>query len=232
MRGNAIKKLLAATILFSISFFVHGQMLIGVRSGYSTSTVNFLPSQKQQPLMDVVTDVGIVVKHFDLVYFGFQTEANFTQRGYRLPYNDTLFTKRINSYVELPMFMQIRTSRKNLFAHFNVGFYASYLLGAQVGNNEQGDYAMQNYRLSVLRDNRFDFGIPGGLGVGYNFGWGTIQADYRYFFGLADLYKHSFEGNPSWSPAATQNASISVLYNFSKQLQKSNELKKSKIKSK
>jgi len=212
MRINKI--ILFCLLLVSINSY--GQFYLGARGGYNISSVSFLPTQDEEQVNDLHIDAGFVAKHFDTKYFGFQGELNLTQRGYRAPIVDSVFNKRINTYIELPMFMQIKAEHKGFFVHLNVGFYASVLLESQHGNNQQGEYNLNTYDIHVLRDNRFDYGIPGGVGFGYNFKWGTLQLDARYFYGLGDLYHHDYNGNPMRSPARVLNFSVSYLLNISK----------------
>ncbi len=202
--------------LLLVSFNSYGQLYMGARGGYNISSISFLPTQDEVQVYDFHTDAGFIAKYFDTKYFGFQGELNYTQRGYRAPIVDSVFYKRINTYIELPMFMQVKAEHNGFFVHLNVGFYASVLLESQHGNNQQGEFDLKPYELSVLRDNRFDYGIPGGVGFGYNFKWGTLQVDARYFYGFGDLYHHDYNGNPMRSPARVQNISVSYLLNISK----------------
>ncbi|MFP4557737.1 MAG: porin family protein [Bacteroidales bacterium] len=202
--------------LLLVSINSYGQFYLGARGGSSISSVSFLPTQDEEQVFDLHIDAGLVAKHFDTKYFGFQGELNLTQRGYRAPILDSVFYKRMNTYIELPMFMQMKAQHNNFFVHFNVGFYASVLLESQHGNNQEGEFILKPYEIHILRDNRFDYGIPGGVGFGYNFKWGTLQIDAKYYYGLGDLYNHEYNGNPMRSPARVLNFSVSYLLNISK----------------
>lgn len=202
-------------LLFLFPHWALSQVHIGLRGGYSISSVEFIPFQKERSLFDRVFDGGLVVKHYDLEYFGFQGEINLTQRGYRLPIDEEFLKKRINTYIEAPIFMQVRFKQKGFFTHFNVGFYASWLLKSIEGDNSSGSYQLENYDFSLLKDNRVDYGLVGGLALGYESNWGTLQAEARFFFGLGDLYYYNYENNPIRSPARVQNISLAYLYNIS-----------------
>jgi hypothetical protein len=217
-----VKIILILTVLFPIKSF--GQLHVGFRGGYNISSIEFIPIKREKALYDKVLDAGLVVKYYDLQYFGFQGEVNINQRGYKLPVNDTVNFKRINTYIEVPIFTQVRAAYKGFFVHFNVGVSASYLLKAVEGNNEEGKYAMSDYKINILRDNRFDYGLIGGLGIGHNFKWGTIQLEARYHYGLGDLFYHNYEGNPLRSPHRIQSISLSYLYNFSNFFKRSEPL--------
>ncbi len=202
-------------LFFLIPHWAFSQLHLGIRGGYSISSIEFTPYQKERSLFDRVFDGGLVVKYFDLEYFGFQGELNFTQRGYRLPIDEDILKKRINTYIETPIFMQIRFRQKGFFTHFNVGFYASWLLKSAEGDNSSGAYDLSNYEFSLIKDNRVDYGLVGGLALGYDSKWGTLQVEARFFYGLGDLYYYNYDGNPIRSPARVQNLSLTYLYNIS-----------------
>lgn len=204
--------------LFLLLFFplcANAQLHIGVRGGYNISSVDFIPSYKERSVYDRPLDMGLVVKHYDLKYLGFQGELNFTQRGFRRPIDEEHYYKRISSYLEAPLFIQVPVKGKQLFAHLNVGATASYMLYSYHGDNTLGEYAMEKYEISILRDNRFDYGLMGGLAVGYEFKFGIFQLEARYHYGFGDLYYYKFEGNPTRSPGRVQNISFTYLYNLS-----------------
>lgn len=215
--------LLLALVLSPVAGFT--QLLLGARGGYNISSVSFINDIDQRPIYNGLADAGLVVKYYDLTYFGFQGEMNFTQRGYRAPIDDQFFMKRVNSYLELPIYMQVRFKQKNFFVHLNAGFYLSFLLSAKEGTNENGEFEMMSYEFNILRDHRVDYGLPGGVGIGYDFNWGTIQLEVKYVYGLGDLFKYNYEGNPSRSPAWVQNISLSYMYNLSKKRDKKASLK-------
>jgi hypothetical protein len=217
-----LKIVLAISLLMPLSGF--GQLHIGVRGGYNISIIEFLPIKRERSVFDPVLDAGLVVKYFDLKYFGFQGEINVTQRGYRAPLGEDIWYKRVNTYLEIPIFMQVRGSYKGFFTHFNAGFSAAYLIESIAGNNQTGEYVMTKYEPNILRDNRFDYGLIGGAAVGHDFKWGTLQLEVRYHHGLGDLYFHEFKGNPQRSPHRVQSISLAYLYNFSEILKRAKPL--------
>ena len=201
-------------------FAVEGQLYIGATSGYGISSIEFTPTMKESSLFDGGIDVGLTVKYFDLQYFGFKGDLIYTRRGYRKPIDESINYKRINTYLDLPMFMQIRITKSNFFLHLNLGCYGSLLLSSVDGNNESGSYLMQPYKLNILRDNRFDYGLSGTLGFGYESPIGVFQIDFKYSYGLADLYLYNYPASPSRSPSRIQGISLSYLVNLSEFIKK------------
>lgn len=203
-------------VLCFVPFISNAQLWLGVRAGHNASGILFNPKRETTPLLSPLFDVGIIAKHYNLKSVGFQSELNLTQQGYIEILNDSTDYVRINSYVNVPLFFQLKTNHKNLFAHLNLGFYASIMAYSQQGQGKTGSINLSKYKMNILRDNTFDYGLIGGIGTGYDFKWGAIQLDIRYTYGFGDLYKYSFNGNPERSPVWKINASLGILFNMTK----------------
>jgi len=192
------------------------QTYVGARSGYNMSIINFKPWQDTKMVYRMGGDYGITVKHFDNDYVGFQAELNYVERGYRQPYGEWEIFMHLNHYIELPMFLQGRFMYKGYFVHLNAGCYGAYLLWAEEGLNTTGEFDLKPYKINILYDERFDFGLVGGFGLGKEFKWGTLQADARLFYGFADLFDHDYEEMPEESRSTVESVSVSYYLNLSK----------------
>ena len=53
-----------------------------------------------------------------------------------------------------------------------------------VGNNQSGEYQMESYKFNILKDNKFDYGLIGTTGIGYETPLG-FQFDFRYTWAWA-----------------------------------------------
>lgn len=214
------------TLLF-VCQMASSQTFIGIRSGYNMSIVNFKPTKWERTFYRMGGDYGVTLKFYNMEYIGFQAELNYIERGYRLPVREWEFYLRNNRYIELPMYMQGRYQYKGTFLHLNLGCYGAYLLYATEGLNTTGEFVMEEIKLNVLYDNRFDFGISGGVGLGHEFSWGVLQVDGRIFFGFPDLFDHTYEGMPRESRTYNESVSVSYYLNLSKvreQLKKKSQL--------
>lgn len=215
--------LLAALLVLSIT--AKAQTYVGIRGGYSVSTIFFSPTRYQEALVGGGIDLGLALKTYQNKYVGFQGELNLIQRGYTTPYQEVNKYKRVNTYLEVPIFFQIQLPIKQLDIFANAGCYGGILLSAQEGNNSTGKFQMTNYRLNSLYDKRFDFGLASGGGIAYEFSFGIIQAEYRVNYGLADLFKSTWEGMPNHSRAFVQSINVSYLFPVDKLKRKSKKPK-------
>ena len=204
-------------VLIIVPVCTWSQTYIGIRGGYSPiSIISFKPSKNATSYYGEKPDFGLVFKHFNEKWFGFQGEVNFNHRGYNVPFQDTFQLRQVNSYIELPVFIQLHINLASVYLHVQAGCYAAYLLSAKQGVDTTGNMVLNNYQFDILRDNRFDYGLVGGGGLSREFTWGVIQIDIRILYGFGDLYKYKYAGNPDQSKAVVQNVSISYLYNLSK----------------
>jgi len=174
-------------------------------------------------------DFGITLKRYDMQYVGFQVELNYIERGYRLPVRVWEFYLRNNRYIELPMFMQGRYQYKKNFVHVNLGCYGAFLLFATEGLNTTGTFVMEKSKLNVLYDKRFDFGLAGGIGLGREFKWGTLQVDGRIFYGLNDLFEYTYMDMPRQSRSYVESVSFSYYLNLTDFRNNLKEKKQNKI---
>ncbi len=204
-------------LLFMIFPWVSfSQTFFGIKTGYTISTVSFNPDNKSVLLPGQQLELGLVVKYFDAKYVGFQGEIYMTNRGYKAPYKETWNIKRVNNYIELPIFIQFNLDLSFVKLHVQAGPYASYLISAKEGYDSTGVWKMKDVKFNILRDNRFDYGLLGGIGLSHEFGRSVIQAEVRIGYGFADLYDYTYPNMPKESKAIVQSVNLCYLYNLSK----------------
>lgn len=208
------KHIIVGALLFCSAMSLNAQQYFGVKGGYSMSAISFKPDMDQMTLFGAGIDNGLIFKYYNDKYAGFQGELFYSQRGYRLPRENGVRFKRINRYIELPIFFQLRLNLKLAHIFVNAGPYAAYLLSAVEGDNASGKFELRKVDFNILRDNRFDYGLCGGVGLFHEFRWGVIQAEARVLYGFADLYVHDYDNMPKESKAVVQSVNISYLYNF------------------
>lgn len=200
-------------LIWFLPLLASGQTFVGLRAGSGASGVSFNPSRDERMLYGTL-DAGLLFRHYKLEYIGFQGEVNLTQRGYRVPLSDFVQYKRKNSYLEIPIFLQGRFHGKKLLAQLQAGCYGAFLLGSSEGYNESGSYQMTDYSFNILRDNRFDYGLVGSAGAGINLSYFLLLAEYRFYYGLGDLYRHTYTNNPRQSQQLSQVFGLNVSVNL------------------
>lgn len=226
---SIIKKLSLLLLGVLLPLIGMGQVYVGVQGGYTASNAKLMnPWQATKTYYSNTADYGIVFKYFnsnpnpnfiDERIAGVQIEALMSQHGYQtyVPEHDSISIPecRTSNYIVMPALAQFRLGFKRiLYLHLNAGLYVSYMLNAQHGIMSNGQYDMQPYEIKPLRDNRFDYGIMAGAGFSLDLFFGTLQAEFRYGYGLGDLYNVNYPGNYSQSPASFQSITLSYMYRF------------------
>ena len=149
---------------------------VGVNGGININSVSFSPSVQQGSLM--APTGGITLRYISEKYFGMicgaQLELNYSQQGWSEfyeDYPDLSYTRKMN-YVEIPFLAHIAYGRdKGMRIFLNLGPQIGFLVNdkrAQSGNWEdvtEGIVEQHEKRI----ENRFDYGITGGLGAEYRY---------------------------------------------------------------
>jgi hypothetical protein len=183
---------------------------LGGHYGAGISTIYILPHSNETWRV-APYDAGFVYRYYADIerhkYFniGLQVELNYASRRYRFDdiitgintdteissTTDTLNKKIYSQVIELPVIMQWQfpiTKRFRLYLNGLV-YAAYYLKNEAFFQNADGQSVTE--RFDYKNWNNFDFGIGGGLGVGYVVGDYEIGVDARFLMGISELYPQS-----------------------------------------
>ena len=174
--------------------------LLGVQYGASLSQVMWNPVQDQN-MVFMPVNFGVTYTIYGkmfgyMPYFGFQAGIFYAKEGYQFEYNkekDYTYTiegaeKAVMDVVEVPLLSHIHFD----FWHFKIiaqlGVFAGYRLSIQRYPGETG-YVKPEVQNSFLdTDNRFDYGLKGGLGFGLVFDPVELHIQAMYKHSLSSLY--------------------------------------------
>lgn len=203
---------------------------IGVNGGYNLSSVDFSPTIKQG-LQPGYTG-GVTLRYTTEKYFALicaaQLECNFAQRGWKETIDDGSDNTyaRTTNYIEIPFFAHLGWGKEDRGLQYFVN------AGPQIGlflndeefygftqdkpwdpshrpNNMTSQYGKQV-------ENRFEYGIAGGLGIELKTGIGNFTIEGRYFFGLSDMYGNSKADPFGRSANTTITAKVTYLIDITK----------------
>jgi hypothetical protein len=183
--------LATSTILLALS--AQAQVSLIPRAGITLSTISYgNEPNDQEAKIGFVGGAGLEIGIIEN-FFSVQPELLFIQKGEDF---DTrgVETKATLNYLELPVLAKVSFGSHAIKGYLNAGpSLAMGLTGRQkVEGGEQsgetgirfGDASSDGRRYV---DNRFDFGLQFGGGVGIGLGPGSVIADVRYGLGLTDL---------------------------------------------
>ena len=174
---------------------------IGIAGGLNINSMEFQPSIRQGMLMGA--NGGISLRYTSEKYFSMicaaQLEVNFSQRGIKEDFDDGTknFYSRTLNYIEVPVFAHVSWGKEKQGLQFflNLGPQFGFLLGES--ERSEGDWETSLRPESIrplygkIAENKFDYGIAGGLGIELKTKAGNFFIEGRYYYGLADIFNNS-----------------------------------------
>lgn len=215
----------AATVLL-LNNSVFAQNSIGLRGGYSISTV------KNYPLVleNFEVEEGLTYGNFNAILFeigisplfAIQPEINYLEKGGVIrstSSNDFKFTLRFN-YLEAPLLAKFRLGSGRLKGYVITGPSVGYAIDGKSKvtagdiNEEEKIKFDDSFGADGRKDNRFDISGVVGAGVQYKLGPGSIILDARATYDFNDF--NDFNGNEPIDHKKTrwEGLSLSLGYQF------------------
>lgn len=223
-----------ATLLFAFAFTAKAQvsdlrnnLAVGINGGANFNTVLFTPSIKQnthQGINGGFTARYICEKYFAMIC-GVQLEVNYSQRGWNEKIEDgtnNTYQRTLN-YLEIPFLAHLAFGSEERGCRFFIN--AGPQVGLFLNDKEEmgGDPWNPNhrpngviYQYGKAVENKFDYGITGGLGVELRTGIGNFLVEGRYYYGLSDIYGNSKKDDFSRSGNSTIGGKVTYLFDIVK----------------
>lgn len=222
----AIACLMGTQYAYSQISEIRNNFAIGANAGMNFSSVSFTPSIKQTNLQGInggFTARYICEKYFSMIC-GVQMELNYSQRGWKEKIedgSDNTYQRTLN-YLEIPLLAHIAFGKERGVRFFlNAGPQIGFFLSdkeEQGGEKWDTSNRPNNITAQYGKDieNKFDYGITGGLGLEIRTGAGNFLVEGRYYYGLADIYKNSKKDDFSRSGNSTIVGKITYLFDLTK----------------
>lgn len=141
----------------------------------------------------LVSTLGVMGQYDFNDWLGIRTDINWSMKNHR-QYRTMFKTdyEELNSYIQLPIMASFSFGGQKLRGFLNTGIYGGYWLSSY-------DYGTQMYPMTQIeisgtiknefdqdRDQRFDYGLVGGVGVEWRFHY--LQKDWAWQVVEARLY--------------------------------------------
>lgn len=186
-----------ALVLPSLAF---AQWRVGVNGGatynHSTISKHYMTDYQWKDRWGVT--LGVMGQYDVNDWLGVRAELDWTQKNYRLTRQilSILDYKYVNNYLQLPVMASFSFGGKQLRGFCNAGVYGGYWLtsgreGTDFNNSSEKVYEFsENIEFNDERDQRFDFGFVGGIGLEYRFcqRW-AAQVEMRYYYSTVSTQK-------------------------------------------
>jgi hypothetical protein len=202
-----MKKIIVSALAFFLALPALAQLgeersnlALGVNAGMNMSQVSFEPSIKQKSQNGMA--FGITARYMCEKYFnmmcGIQAEVNYSQRGWNEKIEDgsgNTYNRSMN-YLEVPLLAHLAFGKDALDK--GVKFFVN--MGPQIGlflneKENMSDNWNPSYRpngvvqqYGKMVENKFDYGILGGLGLELSTKAGHFLLEGRYYYGLSDFW--------------------------------------------
>ena len=174
---------------------------VGVAGGMNLSRMELQPSIRQGFRQGI--NGGISARYTSEKYFSMicaaQIEVNFAQRGMIEDFDDgtSNYYSRLTNYIEVPFFAHLSWGKEKRGLQFFLNLGPQFGFFLNESEKYKGDWKPEN-RPSSIRplygktiENKFEYGIAGGLGLEYKSSIGNFFVEGRYFYGLSDIFHNS-----------------------------------------
>lgn len=226
---DSIPDIVLDTIDVAKKTTINDYSMIGVQYGAGLSQVMWNPVNTQQMAL-MPYNFGITFTRYGkmfgyMPYFGFQVGLFYGQEGYNLTeesqyvYDKYFYgaQKVVYDVIELPVLSHMHIDFWKMKIMAEIGLYGGYRLNIhRIPFN--GKYSDEKYAAYQDKfhetENRWDYGIKGGVGLGLVLDPVEIHIKAAYKHALASLYEPNFASDYYYRYAYPSNIIISVGLHF------------------
>ena len=174
---------------------------IGVNGGMNLNKMEFQPTIRQTYKQGI--NSGVSIRYTSEKYFSMicaaQLEINFAQRGWKEDFDDETsngYSHTLN-YIEVPLLAHLSWGKEEHGLQFFVNMGPQFGFFISESEEYTGSWLPEERPQSIRPiygktvENKFDYGIAGGLGLELKSGIGNFILEGRYYYGLSDIYGNS-----------------------------------------
>ena len=203
-------------------------LAVGVNLGMNMTKVDFSPRIKQKSHNGMA--FGVTARYMCEKYFnmmcGIQAEINYTQRGWKEDIDDgseNTYSRTMN-YIEVPLLAHLAFGKdaldKGTKFFINMGPQVAFFLNEKEKMSEDWNPAYRpngvNQQYGKWVENKFDYGLLGGLGVELSTKAGHFLLEGRYYYGLADFWGSSKKDEFGRSGHSYMGIKLTYLFDITK----------------
>ena len=213
MKANIIK-VIAIIIMAITALPGMAQWKIGIEGGVVRNTLLISKCYDYDRHYTGATSgtVGIPVRYDFRNWFGLQAEVSYLAKNYSM-YRSGIYEGNYysytNSYLNFPIFARFSFGGAKLRGYVLAGGFLGAWTSSEIEGNQMqvfqenglsySDYHFdEDVPFDSRRDNRFDAGLSGALGIEYQFAKRfSVFAEARYLYSLTDMQKNYMINRPS-----------------------------------
>ena len=207
---------------------VRNNLAVGVNAGMNMNSVSFSPQIKQKSHTGM--SLGLTARYISEKYFnmicGIQAELNYTQRGWQENIEDgseNTYSRTMN-YVEIPLLAHLAFGKdaldKGTKFFINMGPQIGYFISEKEKMSDEWNPAYRpngvNQQYGKWVENKFDYGLLGGVGMEQSTKAGHFLLEGRYYYGLADFWGNSKKDDFGRSGHSYMGVKLTYLFDIMK----------------
>lgn len=147
---------------------------------------------------------GVLAQYDIFHWLGVRADLNLTSKSHKVSIPQTGTDYKVhNGYIQLPIMASFRLGYKKIKGFCNLGIYGAYWANA-IKNGKEGiipsQFINDGYAdFYKCRDQRFDYGLVGGIGVEWYFNLFKLdwawQIEARVYYSTQSTQKHYMRAN-------------------------------------
>ena len=203
-------------------------LAVGVNLGMNMTKVDFSPRIKLNSHNGMA--FGLTARYMSEKYFkmmcGIQAEINYTQRGWKENIEDNTgdtYSRTMN-YVEVPLLAHLAFGKdaldKGVKFFVNMGPQVAYFISEKEKMSDNWDPSHRpngvNQQYGKMVENKFDYGILGGMGLELSTKVGHFLLEGRYYYGLSDFWGSSKKDEFGRSGHSYMGVKLTYLFDITK----------------
>lgn len=220
---------------------INDYSMIGIQYGAGMSRTLLQPETAKEDMVFIPYNVGVTFTKYGkmfgyMPYFGIQAGVFFTKEGYRFRYDEKKNTvpvflgaqSALMDVVEVPVLAHCHADFWKMKIILNAGFYVGYRLNihryaptmdseglAYTNLTPDYDFKTVSYERKFADfENRFDYGIKGGVGFGFVFDPVEIHFQAMYKHSFSSLFQPTYYSRYYYRYSYQQNIIVSVGLHF------------------
>ena len=230
-----MKKILVAALACMFTMPMMAQLgeerhnlAVGVNVGMNMTKVDLSPRVKMKSHNGMT--FGVTARYMSEKYFkmmcGIQAEINYTQRGWQENIEDgtdDTYSRTMN-YIEVPLLAHLAFGKdaidKGMKFFVNLGPQVAYFLSEKEKMSESWDPSHRpngvNQQYGKWVENKFDYGLLGGIGMELSTKAGHFLLEGRYYYGLADFWGSTKKDDFGRSGHSYMGVKLTYLFDITK----------------
>lgn len=189
-----MKRVLIIFVFMNFPMLGYSQFNMGIKGGATFSNIIYDAGYDQNSIETQIKPGimgGLTFQYINPKNAGLQFELLYIQKGFSTKFDSVKNTQyeRSIDYISFPFLMHVSFGKKRFQVSLILGPYGSYAIHSREILTEGMQQTDRAYQFDPDTDNRFEFGLQGGVGFRHKFNFGIIEVQGNLSFTFTSLFK-------------------------------------------